>query len=183
MPMIYLVRHGRAASGYTEDLDPGLDDMGRTQGFVVLEAMKSVDPIDILTSPMRRCQETAAPLAKRWGVAPTVAEAVTEIPSGDMSVEERGVWLGKLMDGNWSDAGEDVISWRQGVFDFLSSLEKDTIIFSHFIAINAVVGRAKGVDDVVCAFLDNGSITKVQVEGDNFELVELGKVTGKTRVR
>lgn len=183
MPMIYLVRHGRAVSGFAEELDPGLGDMGRTQSFMVLEAMKNVEPIDILTSPMRRCRETAEPLAKRWGVEPKVAEAVTEIPSGDMSAQERGNWLGDVMEGKWSDTNDEVKTWRQGVFDFLSGLDKDTIIFSHFIAINSVIGKAKGVDDVVCALLDNGSITKIQVDGDHFEIVELGKVTGKTKVR
>lgn len=183
MPLVHLVRHGRAAGGYTEDLDPGLDDMGRTQGFMVLEAMKGVEPIDIISSPMRRCVETAMPLAKRWGVEPRIVEAMTEIPSGNLSVEERGTWLNTIMQGNWSDVEAEINAWREKLFEFLAGLESDAIIFSHFIAINAIIGRAQESDQVVCALLENGSITKVQVDGEKFELVELGKVTGKTRVR
>ena len=31
MPRLTLVRHGRAAAGWGDDLDPGLDDLGRAQ--------------------------------------------------------------------------------------------------------------------------------------------------------
>ena len=31
MPLIYFVRHGKAAAGFSEDADPGLNDLGRAQ--------------------------------------------------------------------------------------------------------------------------------------------------------
>jgi broad specificity phosphatase PhoE len=48
-------------------------------------------------------------------------------------------------------------------------------VFSHFIAINAVIGAATGDDRVVIASLDNCSITVFDVPGDGtLSLVSTG---------
>ena len=46
-----------------------------------LGPLADAGPPQLVTSPMRRCRETAAPLAARWGVDADVEPLVTEIPS------------------------------------------------------------------------------------------------------
>lgn len=182
MPTIYLVRHGRASAGFDEDLDPGLDDMGRTQAFMVVEAMKKEEPISIISSPLKRCQETAAPLAKRWGQDPQIVKGVSEIPSPTDDTKERGEWLNKVLSGEWADADAKVQKWRKGVIKTLRSFNQDAIVFSHFVAINAAVGHAMGSEKVINFSPDNGSITKLSIDGDIFEVLAQGK-EANTRVR
>jgi broad specificity phosphatase PhoE len=46
----------------------------------------------------------------------------------------------------------------------VSGIREDTVIFSHFIAINAVIGAATGDDRVVIASLDNCSVSEFEVD-------------------
>src|ERR1700709_376304 len=114
MPRIYLVRHGKAAAGFGEDMDPGLDDLGRQQAEDVAEKLKGLGPYPIISSPLKRTQETAAPLARLWHAAPVIEVCVAEIPSPKgMSLEERVVWLRQFMAGSWLDAPPELARWRQ----------------------------------------------------------------------
>ena len=49
-----------------------------------------------------------------------------------------------------------------------------TVIFSHFIAINAAIGVATGDDRLVIRSLDNCSVTVVDVDDVGIHLVEGG---------
>ncbi|HEX5776589.1 MAG TPA: phosphoglycerate mutase family protein, partial [Caulobacteraceae bacterium] len=72
MARIYMIRHGRPASTWGGgDLDPGLDEAGRTQAEQVAEALlaQPEPPHRIVSSPLRRCRETAEPLARALGVS------------------------------------------------------------------------------------------------------------------
>jgi broad specificity phosphatase PhoE len=174
MPVIFLIRHGRAAASFGEALDPGLDEMGRTQAFKVANELRNMAPVQILSSPLKRCQETAAPLAKAWSTTPIISNGVTEIPSPTDIPKERSDWLQNLMPGDWSQTGAPVQAWRQNLIETLAGLSKDTVVFSHFIAINAAISHALGSDKVVCFRPDNASITKLEVEGPKFEVLDLG---------
>src|SRR4029077_3748125 len=102
MARIYMVRHGKAEAGFGEGMDPGLDALGRSQALDVAERLQSLGPLPILSSPLRRTQETAAPLASTWNRTPVIEAAVAEIPSPKgMTLEERAKWLRTLMAGSW----------------------------------------------------------------------------------
>jgi hypothetical protein len=47
-------------------------------------------------------------------------------------------------------------------------------VFSHFIAINAVIGACVGDDRVVIRRLDNTSVTVVETGGGMMRLIEAG---------
>ena len=64
---IYMVRHGRAAAGWDTDLDPGLDDQGQLQAEATATRLATLPKMPVLSSPMKRCQETAGFLAAKWG--------------------------------------------------------------------------------------------------------------------
>jgi broad specificity phosphatase PhoE len=171
-----MVRHGQAAAGFSDDLDPGLSDLGRRQAEAAAAALQSIGPQPIVCSPLRRCRETADALARRWGVEPVVDAAVGEIvsPADATGLEARGAWLRDAMQGTWSALGPEHDTWRQGVVDAVRALEVDTVVHSHFIAINAVVGAATGDDRLVCFAPDNCSWTVLDVDGDSITVVELG---------
>ena len=78
------------------------------------------------------------------------------------------------MQGKWSDLGRDLQVWRMGVVKALRALDTEVVVFSHFIAINVVVGAATGDDRVVCFWPDNGSVTTVDVDGYRLSIVERG---------
>jgi broad specificity phosphatase PhoE len=178
MAVVHLVRHGRAMAGWDRDADPGLDDIGVGQAEAVadrLAPLGTAGSLPILTSPMRRCRETAAPLGRRWGVTPIVEEAVSEIPSPlGVAMAERVDWLREAMSGTWSELGERYTAFRDSVVAFVATRADDTVVFSHFVAINAVLGACLADDRLVIRRLDNTSVTIVEVRGGSLRLVEGG---------
>jgi broad specificity phosphatase PhoE len=172
---LYLVRHGRAAAGWDSDPDPGLDDLGRRQAREVAERLAPLGPLPVLTSPLRRCQETAAFLGAIWDVEPVVDVAVAEIPSPEgVEIAARVEWLRAAMQGRWADLGERYTSYRDAVASRLAAIEEDTVVFSHFVAINAAIGAAISDDRLVVRSLDNCSVTVIDVLDSRLHLLEGG---------
>jgi len=165
---LYLVRHGRAAAGWNVDPDPSLDDVGRRQAAEVADALTPFGPMPIISSALQRCQQTAQHLAAKWNADVRIEPAVGEIPSPpDHTMETRVEWLREAMRGTWNDvartSGEHYLAYRNEVVQALRRLTDDTVIFSHFIAINVVLGAAMSDDRLVIASLDNCSVTEVVV--------------------
>lgn len=184
MTRLVLVRHGHAAGGWDDDLDPGLDDLGRAQAEAMAEVLAPRGSLPILVSPMRRCRETAAPLERRWGIAATVEPAVSEIPSPPgVAMEERTTWLHVAMAGTWADLGDDYTSWRDGVVERLLAIETDTVVVSHFVAINAAIGAATGSDQIVISAAGYCSQTVIDALDGGLVLIERGFEAPDTLVR
>ena len=74
---IYMVRHGRASAGWDTALDPGLDELGQAQAREAADQLQSLQLSNLITSPLLRCQQTAAPLAQMWNVVPQVRAVVS----------------------------------------------------------------------------------------------------------
>ena len=180
MARVYMVRHGRAAAGWDVDPNPPLDDLGRSQAMAVASQLSPKGPLPVLSSPLLRCQQTAFPLATAWGVDVRIEPGVTEIPSPEgYALDNRVSWLREAMAGTWSQvaqrSGDVYAAYRRGVSDAVRALRADTVIFSHFVAINAVIGEVTSDDRVVIASLDNCSVTTFEVEPDgSLRLLEVG---------
>ena len=175
MTRIHLVRHGRAAAGWDADPDPGLDGLGRQQADEVAARLAPLGPLTIISSPLRRCQETATPLASAWSATVRIEPGVAEIPSPEgVEMGERVPWLRAAMQGAWADLGDRYTSFRDGVAAALLALPDDTVVFSHFVAINAAIGAATGDDRLVIRSLDNCSVTVLDVIDGRLHLVEGG---------
>lgn len=177
MARIYFVRHGKAAAGFSEDADPGLNDLGRAQAEAVAPRLIAAAPADLISSPMRRARETAQPVEAALGRSARIVPAVAEIPSPALALSERGAWLREAMRGNWSDLSTEHQHWRHGVVAALLALPRDSIIFSHFIAINAAVTHALNDPRMVCFSPENCSVTVLDTKGGVLRLVELGDVS------
>ena len=176
MPTILLVRHGQAAAGFGSHRDPGLDDVGRAQAEATAEelAARFEEPVPIYSSPLKRAQETAAPLARRWESEVILEPRVAEIPSPTEDLRERARWLQGVMAGKWTDLPEELLRWRQEMIDCVVGFETDAVVFCHFIAINVVVGAATGAEELIVFRPDNGSVTDVGTEREAIRLLSLG---------
>jgi len=175
MTRLYLVRHGRAAAGWNTHADPGLDAAGQQQAAQVTARLAPLGPLGLVTSPLLRCRETATGLEAAWGVKALIEPAVTEIPSPDgVAMAERVEWLRLAMAGTWTALGERYCAYRDGVVAALAALPSDTVVASHFVAINVAIGAALGDDRLVIRSLDNCSVTIIDVADDALQLVEGG---------
>ena len=166
MPRLWLVRHGRAAAGWGDDPDPGLDAEGRAQAEAVADRLGAMAPVALVTSPLRRTRETAAPLAARWGVAAAVEGAVAEIPSPTDDLAERAGWLEGVLRSSYAALDPTLGRWRDEVVGWLRGRAEDHVVVTHFVAINAAIGAATGDDRVVCRLVGNGSVTVLDVADD-----------------
>ena len=180
MTKIYMVRHGEAASHWSENRNPGLSAKGKTQVEAAVEKYADVGPITLLTSPLLRTRETAQAFERRWQVHAAVEPAITEIPTPDIAFDQRSPWLGKIMTGDWHEYANEAVKggtlgeWRERLIGRLASLREDTLMSTHFIAINAAVGWALGKDTIVTFKPDNASCTVLEVVDGELRLVSLG---------
>lgn len=183
MTHIYMVRHGRAAAAWDADLDPGLDAVGLNQAAALIGTLTAqIDgPVPIISSPLKRCRETAEPLAAHWGQEILIDPRVRELPSPTDDLTERGAWLRRVMAGTWSaldaeTSSVDFRAWREGVVQAVAEVRQSpaVVIVSHFIAINVIYGRAMGQDDIVCFRPDNASVSLFRVEEGRVECVDKG---------
>jgi broad specificity phosphatase PhoE len=131
MPRLYMVRHGRAAAGFGESTDPGLDAVGKAQAEEAAAHLRSLGPLAILTSPLARARETAAPLAEVWSREPVIEPAIAEIPSPTEDLPARVEWLRQFMAGSWRGVTPSLAGWRESAIAALLSRREDTVIFSH----------------------------------------------------
>jgi broad specificity phosphatase PhoE len=183
MPKLYLIRHARPAAGWGEHADPGLDATGERQAEEASQSLaRALDRAPMYTSPLRRCRETARPLERLWRQSAQVLEPVAELPSPPFSLEARQRWLRQTMQGTWQDLNDlapagspDYLAWRQTLLDSLDRIPEDSVVFSHFIAINVAVGAALSRDDVVCFWPDYASITRVDTGNGRLHVVDLGR--------
>jgi broad specificity phosphatase PhoE len=175
MTRLYLVRHGRAAAGWDTDPDPGLDDLGRRQAKAVAERLATLGPLAILTSPLLRCRETAAHLAELWETEACIEPLVAEIPSPEgVAMGDRVEWLRTAMSATWRELGPRYVTFRDNAVRFLCRLGADSVVFSHFVAINGAIGAALGDDRLVVRSLDNCSVTVIDAIDGALQLVESG---------
>ena len=172
MTKIFLIRHGEASGAYTEDADPGLSDKGKTQALSLRPFFANQSPLKIYSSPLRRASETAKLVA---GNSVKIFEEprMSEIPSNTRELKKRGPWLKEVMGRNWDKQPKRLTAWRSQIISFLQSQTENTIVFTHFIAINAVVGYLTDSLSVVVCKPNNCSITVLRVSDQKLQLLSL----------
>ncbi len=171
--MIYLIRHGEPAGAYGAHLDPGLTELGVRQAFAAAEELARAGAKRAITSPLARSRETAAQYEKLMETHARIDSGVGEIvtPPG---VEDRAAWLKGVMAGGWSATDERLRGWRAGVLAAVEKLPDETAVFSHFIAINAIVSLLTNDDRVVAFRPGHASITKLVRVSGRLRVAELG---------
>lgn len=173
---VRLVRHGRAAAGWDADPDPDLDEVGRRQAAEVAGRLPVTAATTILTSPLLRCRSTAAAFESVAGVAAAIDPRVAEIPSPEgVALSDRIGWLRVAMQGTWTQLGERYTAYRDAVVGAICEMGDETVVFSHFVAINAVIGACLDDDRLVARNLDHCSVTTVVVDHGRVRLLEGGR--------
>jgi len=171
---IYLIRHAEAAAHWAEAEDAELSAVGNQQAAALAQTLASRGPLPIFSSPLRRARATATPLETLWQTAARIESAVAEIPTQGVAHADRSAWLNGLMQNGWSGADRSSQQWRRGVLDFVLGLKSDAVIFTHFVAINTVVGAALEHDAVYLFRPQNVSITVVENGNGRLRLIERG---------
>ena len=131
----------------------------------------------MVSSPLRRCRETAAPLAEALGLLPEIDARIGEIPTPKaLSAEARPGWLRAAFEGTWGAIRGDLDyeAWRTAVAQSLVT-RGGTAVFSHYVAINAVVSKLLGEDRVLAFRPDHASITVLETDGVTLRLVRRGE--------
>jgi broad specificity phosphatase PhoE len=172
--MLIVVRHGRTEANRDRRLlgrlDPGLDEVGRSQADALA---RHIGPVDrIVSSPLVRARETAA----AWGAPVEIDERWTELDYGELD----GVELAAVDPDLWrawrsdlefvpaggesiGDLGRRVRSACEALRD--DSVDGDVVVVSHVSPIKAAVAWALGVSDDIAwrMFVAPAAITRIAV--------------------
>jgi broad specificity phosphatase PhoE len=169
---IHLVRHAEAAQRWVEARDPALSALGHTQAKRSAERWTD-SPLALRSSPLRRAQETAAPLAQRWLREVAIDTAFREVP-GPEDLDARAGYIAHLMQAGWEDVDATVHAWREVLWQALLAVEEDTVIFTHFMVINAAVSLLQTAPRLVVFEPDYCSVTVLERHGDTLALADRG---------
>lgn len=176
MTQLWIVRHGEAAASWDKDPDPGLSALGWEQAEKT--ATELLDRIPegacVISSPLRRAQETAEAFATKRGVSVQTDIRFSEVRS-PVPLSGRKVWLQAFMSQDWSEQSDDLVAWRDDIIAGLKACEGPTVIFCHFLVINAVVAEIEGKSSVLQVYPANASYHELSLVDDRLALVRLGE--------
>ncbi len=206
---LFIVRHADAIPDENEIIPSGIYDdlslsrVGREQAQALAKRLSSLSFDAMYSSPLRRCLETAAPLAKRLGMTPIIVEGLKEIKLGNIhplpgdgkdlaalaqALQERQMDIVRMAGeaGHWDviPDSEPSRSFRKRVVEALDEIALNHIgqralAFAHGGVVNAYVAEVLGLEKEFFYPAANTSITVVRVSGKHrvlFVLNDLGHV-------
>lgn len=181
MVRLFLIRHGEPQQAWGgSEADPGLGERGVAQAQKLAERLRTEGALSMLSSPMRRCRETAAPFAILTKVnvlvEPSVSEVATPVGIADRRawLQDNFPWRGANRARHWAALDPAVCAWRERLLAAVGAIDSDSAIFTHFVAINTVVGAALKRNETVVCKPDFASITELRLERGILHLRSLG---------
>jgi len=182
MTTLLLVRHGHtdAAGKRLTGRAPGvhLNELGRRQAERLVERLDGVRIDTIVSSPLERCRETAAPLAKARGRAVDVGRAWIEVGYGEWTgrsisqLRRTKLWRRVMFaPSNVRFPGGESLLEVQGravnaTLDIAARHARGTVlVVSHADVIRLLVAHLAGmhVDHLQRLSIDTASITAVSI--------------------
>jgi probable phosphoglycerate mutase len=190
---LLLVRHGESAAaveGQPFPLvdgqgDPPLHEEGHRQALRVADRLEHENVTAIYVSNLQRTAQTAAPLADRLGITPTVEPDIREVHLGEW---EGGIFRKHVMEGHpiaqrmRAEQRWDVIPGAEPADAFRARLQRgitsiaarhpnETVaVFSHGAAMGEIIAIATGGRAFAFGGSDNASISQLIVLGDQWIL-------------
>ncbi|WP_298634703.1 histidine phosphatase family protein [uncultured Umboniibacter sp.] len=161
MPKLYVVRHGHPQSKWNEDPDPSLSEQGRAQASEIIKILSGLSFSEVVSSPMIRAAETAMIAAAGHDIK--TEQAIREIPSYWIPSSQRHDWLNRVLRSTWDEVEPEINVWRNHLLHWASALKEDTVAFSHFVVINALLSAATDSNTVVTALPDHCAIAEFDV--------------------
>lgn len=183
---LMLLRHGQTHSNVTGALDTGapgadLTELGQRQAWAAARVLFERPVSALFVSTLRRTHQTAAPLAKVYGVQPTEIEGLREIRAGDFEMatdeESRHAYihhiagwhvddLGSRMPGG--ETGHEFLARYDAAVEQIAAAGHETaLLVSHGAAIRTwVANRSTGVDVAAAAHRTLLNTGLLEIEGD-----------------
>ena len=163
---IIFVRHGEAASAYGDHEDPGLSKKGLSQSNDLLRnnKLQNLEEYTFISSPKLRAIETAGPLARKFNKEILIDDIFIEIPSKDIQINKKQQWLKQLVDTKIKDLPENVKLWVNNILKRTSGIREHSIIFTHFMVMNALLGQLTKSEKLLCFYPDYTSILEIEVK-------------------
>lgn len=174
---LYVCRHGRTEANKSGLLlgraDPELDDLGRLQAEAIAGAIKNA--ATVISSPLRRCQQTAA----AFDMPVVVDDRFIELDYGDFDLKPLAdvpaeVWAAWRSDADFRPPNGETFNElaarvNAGLDDLLEqATEQDVVVVSHVSPIKASVAWALGcsIDISWRCFVAQAAITEIGVSRD-----------------
>jgi len=184
MSKVFLIRHGQAEDGWTS-IDPGLSETGIHQSKKLSEKINKMitGREAVVSSPLKRCLETANISLAKLDVNISIDNTFAELPSPISDLNKRVVWLKRVLPLTWEELENDPVSasscisyssWREDVIRSLLKLKGDSIIFSHYVVINSIIGWVLNSNKVVNFNPANCSITTLEINKGKISILSLG---------
>jgi broad specificity phosphatase PhoE len=173
---LIFLRHGEAAESWGEHPDPGLSDNGISQSKKLTSnlSLQSLEDFIFVSSPKSRAQMTAAPLIEKYKKNLLIDNIFSEIPSSKVIASEKKEWLKKIMTMNIDMLPQEVSDWRNNIITKTLSYSNNTIIFTHFMVINAIVSGLIERSEILCFYPDYTSITQITLQNNKAINISLG---------
>ena len=191
---LYLIRHGDALPGVEEIIPSGvyndlpLSKKGREQAQRLAARLQNTHFDAAYSSPLRRCQETAAPLLSALGLTPTLIHDIREVELGEIvpiprvqhgddletltrALQARQVEMIRVAGstGSWDGltSEESSHAFRQRVVRAIDAIAathigERVLIFCHGGVINAYIAEVLALDKDFFYPCANTSITVVR---------------------
>jgi len=193
---LLLIRHALPHRVISDDgpADPGLDDLGRRQAEA-MAAWLGDEAIDsIVSSPLRRALETAAPLAERLGLTVEIDDGIAEwdrhsaeyIPVEELRASGHPLWEA-MAKGDWTSIGIDPEEFGRRVIASIDALatanpDRRLAVVCHGGVINAYASAVLELPRLL--FFEPGytSITRVTVGASGRRLIRSLNETAHLRL-
>ena len=205
---LFLIRHGDALPDADEIIPSGVYDnlplskTGREQAKALAERLKDVHFDAAYSSPLLRCQQTAAPLLEYLKLPLTIVESIKEVRLGNVSplptvkegddltalskaLQERqvAIVLKAGAAGSWDSIpdSEPSKAFRKRVVTGIDEIASKhvgerVLVFAHGGTINAYASEAIGLERDFFFPCANTSITMLRVSGDHRVIFVLNDV-------
>ncbi len=176
---LLLVRHAqpvRVEEGtVTGAADPELSAAGRRQAERLAAWLAADAPAAVLSSPLRRARETAAPVADALGLPVEVVDGLAEydaaageyIPIEELRAAKDERWYATI-EGRWADVGGvDPREFQAQVVPAVESViarfpGRRVAVFTHGGVLNVYLAHVLGLDAVLWFHPEYTSVSRVQ---------------------
>ena len=210
---LFIVRHADAIPDEDEIIPSGIYDdlplsrVGRQQACALAKRLGDLSFNAIYSSPLRRCLETAAPVAERFGITPTIVPDLKEIRLGHVNqlpqdvndlaaltraLQERQTEIVRLAGsaGNWDAVKDSEPSkqFRQRVVKALDEMAhhhigERVLVFAHGGVVNSYIAEVLGLERDFFYPAGNTSITIVRVAASHRVLFVLNDIAHLAHLR
>ena len=174
---LLVVRHARPqrVEGIDGGADPELTELGHQQAEAVADALMYWEIDHIVSSPMVRARQTAAPLAERLGMEPEIVDHLIEsdhesgdyIPIEELKQNDPEAYreLGNDLDQFFGSDGREVFTNNVvGAFDALINAHggKRLAVFCHGMVTAVFLADILGVDSPFELSPDYTGVSRIQ---------------------